>query len=160
MWKWFKNCKTAEQGKQLYRELAKKYHPDNGGTGVELREIIEEFKNWFKSHKDIHTDKTGNTYESEKKSAETPEKFIQIVNNLLHLGIDIEICGTWLWLEGNTYPAKEQLKELGCRWSKSKRRWYWTQEEYQHTKSYKSMNSIRRAYGSEHIYHEDKLALE
>ena len=33
MWKWFKGCKTAEQGKQLYHEYAHKFHPDNGGTG-------------------------------------------------------------------------------------------------------------------------------
>lgn len=40
MFYWFKNCKTCEEGKQLYRELAKRYHPDNGATGDELKEII------------------------------------------------------------------------------------------------------------------------
>lgn len=43
MFYWFKNCKTCEDGKQLYRELAKRYHPDNGATGEELKEIISEF---------------------------------------------------------------------------------------------------------------------
>jgi hypothetical protein len=53
MFYWFKNCKTCEEGKQLYRELAKRFHPDNGGTGEELKEIISEFKLWFEKYKNM-----------------------------------------------------------------------------------------------------------
>jgi hypothetical protein len=31
---------------------------------------------------------------------------------------------TRTYIEGNTYPVKEQLKEAGCRWDKDRRSWY------------------------------------
>lgn len=150
--KWFKDCKTAEQGKDLYRKLAKQYHPDNGGTGEELKEIISEFKVWFNAHKDIHTDKNGNTYTSKKATTETPEDFIEIVNNLSAIpNIEVELCGSWIWITGNTFPYKDQLKGFGCRWSVQKKRWYWTQDPYRKIKSHASMDYIRSVYGSEKV---------
>ena len=31
---------------------------------------------------------------------------------------------TRTYIEGNTYPVKEQLKAIGCRWDKDRRAWY------------------------------------
>lgn len=153
MWKWFKSCKTAEQGKQLYREYAHKFHPDNGGTGEELKEINVEFKQWWSHYKDIHTNTDGETYHSSESTTETAEEFIDITRNLSGLsGIEVELCGSWLWISGNTYPVKDQLSAFGCRWSKGKKKWYWTKDQF--TKSrYKtpSMADIRMRYGSEQV---------
>ena len=66
MYKWFRDCKTAEAGKQLYRELVRKFHPDNGGSGEEIKEINSEFKTRWERFKDIHTAKDGSTYKSKE----------------------------------------------------------------------------------------------
>lgn len=122
MWKWFKGCKTAEEGKQLYRELVRKFHPDNGGTGDEIKEINNEFRLWWDRYKDIHTNSAGETYRAKESTTETAEEFIDIIRNLSGLsGIDVELCGSWLWISGNTYPVKDQLLSFGCRWSKGKK---------------------------------------
>ena len=36
MYKWFTRIKTVQELRQRYRELLKKYHPDNGGGSVEI----------------------------------------------------------------------------------------------------------------------------
>ena len=38
MYKWFRDCKTAEEGKALYHELVKKHHSDNGGNDSVMTE--------------------------------------------------------------------------------------------------------------------------
>ena len=153
MHKWFRDCKTAEQGKQLYRELVRRFHPDNGGSGEEIKEINSEFKTWWERYKDIHTAKDGTTYKSSETTEETAEDFMEIINNLSTLsGIEVEICGRWIWIIGNTYPVRTQLSSFGCRWSRGKKKWYWTTDEYTRVR-YKTptMAQIRQMYGSQKI---------
>lgn len=38
--------------------------------------------------------------------------------------IEIELVGSWIWVSGNTYPVKEQLKEAGIFWAGKKKKWY------------------------------------
>lgn len=160
MFKWFRDCRTAEQGKDLYRQLAKRYHPDNGGTGNELKEIIAEFKIWWGRFKDIHQTAEGKTYTAEQETTETAEEFIEIIEKLSCCqGIEVEACGSWLWLTGNTYTYREYLKEIGCRWSKGKRKWYWTHEPWRSTKVHKSMEQIRTQYGSQKVQLNSRLQL-
>lgn len=161
MFYWFKNCKTCEEGKQLYRELAKRFHPDNGGTGEDLKEIISEFKLWFQKFKNIHANKEGKTYTSKQETSETAEQFIDIINNLSTIpSIEVEMCGDWLWITGNTYQYKEQLKEFGCRWSIGKKKWYWTTDPYMKGYKHPTMDQIRNRYGSEHVNLNSRLEIE
>lgn len=162
MYKWFSECKTAEQGKQKYRELVKQYHPDNGGTGEELKEISAEFSTWWDHYKNIHTNADGKTYTSEKETTETAEQFMDIIRNLSNLpNIEIEICGSWLWITGNTYPVRTQLSEFGCRWSRGKKKWYWTQDDFTKARYKKpSMEQIRQRYGSQMVHLQPNLCLE
>ena len=36
---------------------------------------------------------------------------------------------TRLYVTGNTYPVKEELRALGCRWDAGRRAWYTDSEE-------------------------------
>ena len=77
---------------------------------------------------------------------------MEIIEKLIHLdGIEIEICGTWIWLTGNTYFHREYLKEIGCRWSSGHKKWYWTEAPFYNKSSKKSMERIRLEYGSEKV---------
>ena len=106
MCKWFRDCRTAEAGKQLYRELVRKFHPDNGGSGEEIKEINSEFKTWWERFKDIHTAKDGSTYKSKEATKETAEEFMEIikkpVNPSWHRSRNLRnmVVGIWKYLPG------------------------------------------------------------
>ena len=66
--------------------------------------------------------KRGYNFQSEK--FENPpditdtEEFKKVIDKIIHLdGIEIELCGRWLWISGNTYKHKQILKEAGCKWA-------------------------------------------
>lgn len=81
----------------------------------------------------------------------TIETTMQALNNVQ--GLTVELCGSWLWIDGETYEVKEQLKKLGCLWSRSKKRWYWRDPEtakgWSHGKT--TMHHIRTRYGSKMV---------
>jgi len=41
---WFAGCKTAEEGKKLYRKLAKEFHPDACGEAETMKSINTAFE--------------------------------------------------------------------------------------------------------------------
>ena len=164
MFKYFRTCKTAEEGKRLYKELLKKFHPDcPTGNEETMKEINTEFETWWETHKNIHrSTETGETYTAsgEKQTSETAKEYMQMLYFLYGLkGIQVELTGSWLWITGNTYQVKDQLIEKGFQWSKSKRAWFYaygigskTENRYRgHNMSY-----IRNRYGSENLNTEEQ----
>ena len=150
--KYFNNCKTAEDVKQLYKKLARDLHPDcNPGrdTTKEFQEMQAEFDKAWNQLKNKHTDKYGKTYE--KESTEDIQLYKDIIERLLHCpGLVIELCGSWLWITGNTKEHRETLKELHFCWSKQKSAWYFHAEPYRkHSKNSVDMWRIREMYGSQ-----------
>ena len=65
-------------------------------------------------------------------------------------GLEIELCGRWLWIGGETMKHKEELKACGCRWSSTKKLWPWHFQEAGMTwhKGSKTTAQIRSKYGS------------
>lgn len=67
-------------------------------------------------------------------------------------GIHLEICGSWLWLTGKTFPIKDTLKGLGFRYSKNKLSWYWRSDENRSTNQEPvPFDYIKDKYGSKVI---------
>ncbi|MBN1548270.1 MAG: hypothetical protein JW902_16590, partial [Syntrophaceae bacterium] len=65
--------------------------------------------------------------------------------------LHVELCGVWLWITGNTYLAKDELKAFGCRFSGPKKAWYWRREKDGQDRWHKraiSLQEIRAKYGS------------
>jgi curved DNA-binding protein CbpA len=55
----FKECKTKEDVKRLYRELAKKFHPDAGGRAEDMVELQRQYETWkepspFRSYSNVN----------------------------------------------------------------------------------------------------------
>ena len=77
--------------------------------------------------------------------------YTDIIEKIINLpGLVIEICGTWIWVTGNTFANKEQLAEHGFRFSRPKSAWYHRPDGYKKTSKGKySLNKIREIYGSE-----------
>lgn len=156
--RYFTECKTAEDVKARFKELAKQLHPDCGGDAEEFKRMMQEYTAAYNRLKDVHATKEGKTYKEtrqEKKTTQSAEAFADIISAIIGLdGIKIEICGTWVWITGNTYPHRTTLAAAGFRWSKSKKAWYNAGEPLtgkKHRAHYSSMKAIRAAWGSEEI---------
>lgn len=156
MTNYFAGVTTLEELKAAYRKLAMQYHPDCGGDTATMQQINAQHDKLFEELKAQHNaraeaDTTGKTH----ATTETPEEFRNIIIELLKLsGLDIELCGSWLWITGNTLTHKDALKALGLRWSANKKAWYWHHPEDGYKRFGKkaySMNQIRSRYGSTNI---------
>jgi len=152
MTKYFVNCKTLDELKKVYKHLAQKHHPDVGGDTATMQAINAEYEARFEvlkrsQNEQAAEDTTGRT----KATTESAGDFIQIIDHLLKMdGLEIELCGRWLWIGGETKKHKEALKACGCRWSQNKKLWSWHfQEEGSHWhRGSKTMSQIRSKYGS------------
>lgn len=157
--KFFQNVDNIEDLKAEYRRLAMQFHPDRGGDTATMQKINAEYSRLFEQLKDIHKSTRPDgprTYKAEHATKETPEDFIRIVTELFKLdGLEVELCGRWLWIGGATMKHKKALKRLGCKWSKNKGKWSWHFPEdaafsYKGRKEW-SMDKIRFMWGSEHL---------
>lgn len=154
MSKYFSSCHTLEELKKEYKRLAMANHPDRGGDLRTMQEINAEYDNLFMDWKRgaVYEDGKATTAHGTVWEDETPEAYRDIVDALLRMaGLVIEVCGAWLWIEGETKAHKEELKALGCRWSKDKIKWYWrpyTSTGYHRGRTW-SMDRIRGTYGSD-----------
>lgn len=160
--KWFSDCHTVEELKKKYRRLAKQYHPDLGGDTKTMQDINAEYStlfNLFTGHGKADYSATCGAEQQQATrdssrgayTGETAEDFIRMMNELLRIrGIKVEVCGSWIWVSGNTKDVREKLKELGLRWAPKKQMWYWKPADYKakrHTGW--SMDRIRDTYGSD-----------
>lgn len=170
MTRYFKDVQTLEELRKQYRDLLKKYHPDNENGSEEITKAINaEYEQLFKVLKNRHESKKADksadqksSYNNTKYNFEEDEKLREILNKIIHFSdITIEIIGNWLWLSGNTYPYRKELKELGFKWASQKKNWYWHSEAYK-KRSHRSlsMNEIRDYYGSTEVEPENRKKLE
>lgn len=153
---YFTECRTAEELKKAYKEAAKKLHPDCGGDEEEFKKMQTEFTAMWEKLKNIHVNKDGEDYTRETE--ESAEEYMQTITHLMHMvGVEVELCGSWIWIMGNTKPYREELKKLGARWSRNKTCWYIHHGVYRKygKKSY-SIDEIRNMYGSRKFYQETK----
>lgn len=145
---YFENVHTLEDLKKEYRRLARENHPDKGGDKATMQEINAQHDKLFEILKAEHNSKADDAH----KTTETPEEFRNIIDALIRLdGLTIELCGSWLWISGDTYTHKEALKAAGCRFSKNKKAWYWRHEEdgsFYHRGKAWTFDRIRHTYGS------------
>lgn len=155
--KYFYNCKNIEDVKKEFHKLAKELHPDNGGDEIEFKKMMNLYMEAFSHLKSVHDSKGGYTYkketEEDQTTTETPEQFARIIEALIHFeGITIEIIGTWIWVSGNTYPIKENLKELHFFYSKGKKAWYHTGEAQKSRRRGRyNMSQLRDKWGSQQV---------
>ncbi len=161
MKKYFKNVNTLEELRRQYKNLLKKYHPDNASGSTEAtQEINAEYDKLFKALKDRHENNaTSNKEDTAKTDFNTMKydftedyKLREVLQQIITFdGITIELCGSWIWAF-NSYIYRKELKELGFRYASKKQAWYWHSETF-HKKSHRtlSMDAIRSYYGSTEV---------
>lgn len=149
MKKYFEGVSNIEELKKVWKELCKKNHPDVGGCTEIMQEINNEYDILFQELKDGY-----NVSHQDKPFTECPAEYREVMSKIINLeGIEAELCGSWIWLSGNTYKNKEAIKEAGFGWSRNKKMWYWHPAEQKDFcyRGKKTMDSIRKTFGSEKI---------
>lgn len=144
----FKDCKTIEEVKATYKQLAKQYHPDCGGDTATMQAINTEYA--FVCAKILKGENL--SAEDTDEQIRLSEEYRKVIEQIINLaGVTIEIVGNWIWVTGNTYPVKKQLKEAGLFYAPKKIAWYYRAEEYKTKSGNKTLDEIRDKYGSETI---------
>ena len=162
MTKYFKDVETLEHLRKQYRDLLKKYHPDNAhGSTEATQEINSEYDRLFRMLKDKHDHmnagkkdgKAKTDFDSMKYDFSEDSKLRDVLQKIITFdGINIEIVGCWIWVDGNTYSYKDTLKELGFKWAREKKKWYFHTEAFRkRSKKKLSMDDIRNYYGSTEV---------
>ena len=160
---YFEKCNDLNELKAAYKKLAVEHHPDMGGDVRVMQEINAEYDRIFqllkaKQNTMANDDPSGHV----RKTTETPGEFRAVVDALMRLGgIEIELCGAWLWISGDTYAHRDELKTCGCLWSHSKQRWYWrhAEDDCRWSQGKTSMGEIRAKYGSERLERTEKCEM-
>jgi hypothetical protein len=133
-----------------YRKAVSTYHPDRNPSGTEMMKLINQAYDVLKNLSDVST--------LEAKDQAYGEAINAALNTIHSLvGLEVEICGAWVWVMGNTKAHKEILKAAGFRWGKVKQRWYFRPAEWK-SKNRKpwSMDQIRDTYGSASYHPQDE----
>lgn len=162
MTKFFNNCTTAEELKSKYRELCKKFHPDNGGSEELFKQMKQEFEQLWEDLQDVHKTMQGKKYTSDKskRTYKSASEFMDMVDFLIHnLKVTVEINGSFFHIWGIERTDKERqaklkeyvakLPKLKLQWQQQKGCWRIFPADYvKKTNKTWSMDAIRNGFGS------------
>lgn len=171
---YFNNVQTLDELRKQYKDLLKKYHPDNENGSEEITKAVNaEYEKLFKILKDTHTKQQNSGSESHSESNQTSydnmrydftEDAIlrEMLQKIIHFSdITIEIIGNWIWVSGNTYQYRKDFKEMGFKFAGKKKCWYWHSENFRkRSNKVLSMDDIRNYYGSTQVETDSRKRLE
>lgn len=148
----FKGCNTLDEVKQLYRTLAKQLHPDMpGGDTEKFKALSNDFEIASKMAANNERAAGNMTDEQFEQTIADSAAYKQAIDGIINLdGITIELVGNWVWVTGNTYPVRENIKAAGFVFAGKKKAWYFRSEDFA-VKNYNkklSLDEIKSKYGS------------
>ena len=134
---------TPEIVATAYKRAAMKFHPDRNPAGLEMMKAINEARDTLK-------DFTGDTEQG-------PSNYAAELNDALNIAVElygckIEVCGSWVYVTGDTRAHKDTLKEAGFRWASKKLAWYFRPDDWKSANRGRwSMDRIRDTHGSVNV---------
>lgn len=129
------NSEAKKALRKEYKQKAAQLHPDHGGSADQMAKLNEE-------------------YQTKEALLDLDDDLREAIEKIITLpGINIEVCGSWVWVSGDTRNVKEQLKEARFRWARKKAMWYYRNEDNAtyHRGKGATMAHIREKYGSEEV---------
>ncbi|MBI5031200.1 MAG: J domain-containing protein [Chloroflexi bacterium] len=162
---YFAGCNTAEQVKIEYRRLCKLWHPDLGtqeeapmrtAKMQEINAAYAQASAKYRQEEMREKARQQNRPEPNEQdyadAAAVDEGIRQAIEQIITLdGLEIEICGLWVWVGGETKKHKEQLKTAGYRWSPKKTKWHFDGVPAGGYRNF-TMDEIRGRYGSQQVH--------
>ncbi len=144
---------NAETVSKAYRRAAMKYHPDRNPAGLVMMKAINAARLAL-------ADFVGRLDHSEAAGL-YGDHLNDAIAHLLHsVGLDLEICGAWLWVSGETRAHKDTIKQFESdsgnkfRWHSKKCKWYFAPNDFKGRRRFSGsvdMEDIRERYGSAHV---------
>jgi hypothetical protein len=137
------SCETA------YRRAAMKFHPDRSGGSVEMmqavNQAIEAIRKWYTEG--------GDDLRDHDKPSGYGDLLAAAIAAVVELeGIAIEICGSWVWITGDTRPHKAAFREAGYMWGAKKAAWYFRPAGFKSRGRGKwTLDEIRDYHGSQSV---------
>jgi hypothetical protein len=191
---WFIGAESHEEIRKRYHSLALRYHPDASPLAslqekqdltAKMAEINLEYewmcKNFLSTKQTNQKTKEDFWYTEAQQSTwwQRDKEFAEAIDRIIRIkNVHIEICGTFIYLTGDTKPHAEYL---GGKWvydpqkqkkvkisgagfeykpNKSPDCWWWHPADWRPTsKKEWSMSQIRSTFGSEEVenkYKDDK----
>lgn len=129
--------------KLAYRQACSKYHPDRNPAGLEMMKLINAA---YQALSDYEAGMVKDDVASEEVNLS--DELNAALNAVIGLGLTIEICGSWIWVSGDTKPHREVLKASGYRWAPKKLMWSFCGGERTTSRGKFSMDDIRSKHGS------------
>jgi hypothetical protein len=161
---YFAACRTLEEGKALYRELAMKHHPDHGGDLATMQAINAQWAQFLAENAKADGYRRQQDAHAENRKSAADFHDLDEVGELLRLkiefalnleGVEVELMGFWVWLTGNTKPHKEAIKAQGFRWAHEKQAWYFAGVP-SFNRQKRTLDEIRSMHGSQKFSHAQK----
>ena len=147
---------SPKETKAAYRKMSLQYHPDICAGGEHMQKMLN-------SAYEVLKDFNGSI--GSGQSSELSQVMADTLSALVHIeGLDLEICGSWLWVGGNTYPNRSALTAAGLRFSGSKKRFYLNPDKKSGGKKKwygksRTMDQIRQAHGSRKVSNQYRPAI-
>ena len=69
--------------------------------------------------------------------------------------INIEIIGSWIWINRKTFEIKDLLSGNKFEWSRKRKMWHWS--PYEKLKFYKKGTLSMNVYGSQNVKAEEPM---
>jgi len=142
--------------KKSYFKLAKVYHPDAGGTKEQFQRLQKEYDGLFKtimSGSNLSASDIANEIELDENLRQAVDAIIGIPS------LNVELIGKWIWVSGNTYPIKNELKNAGFMFAPVKKMWYYKGIESA-GRGKLTIDEIRKKYGSQAIQKESMKKIQ
>lgn len=145
MFEELKTAKNIQELKRVYKKLAKKYHPDLGGSEEDFKKLNSFYQELLsKNQYDFKIDL----------------EIENVISEILHFDLLIEIVGSWIWISGDSKPHKEDLKKANFKWHSKRKKWYWTnQEKRRATHSKEDFETIKEKYGCKVVKSNKKVKI-
>lgn len=162
---YFQHCTTAAEINNVYRALRVALHPDNGGDTAAFQVLGQQHAAALAALEHPTATAAGGTpaelpaavigLPERSNSSDMPAALLELIDKASQIpGVSVELCGSWLWVTGNTRPVKDALKELGFRFSANKKAWYWrdpSQPYHRRGRRHYNMEEIRDLHGSQKL---------
>ncbi|MGK3116764.1 J domain-containing protein [Candidatus Pantoea formicae] len=147
---------TEESLKSAFKKLALKFHPDRNPLGGELMKAVNAAYEFLMKNIDIINDVKSKDENDFYDYGEEIEKVLTELAKLV--GLNFEVVGNWIWIDGETKTHKEALHALNCKWAPKKKKWIYRPEEHKSrfNRSEMSMEMIREKYGTTGSYRSRK----
>lgn len=139
---------SIEDIKLAYRKACSAYHPDRNPAGLEMMKLVNA------AYESLAIVLNGGQFDkSIAHETDGTEHYGRKINDalsaIINLNLTIEICGSWVWVSGDTRAHKDILKEAGFKWAPIKKMWHFRPEEYKSFSRGKwDMDKIREKHGS------------